>query len=103
MFGRTTGQAILMVSADTTVTANMVISDYLRVLPWHTFQLPYEPENLLIMTFCMFVCLIGRTKGQAILMVSADMTVTTDMVISDYVRVLPWHTFKLQYNSENIF
>ena len=28
-------------------------------------------------------------------MVSADMVVTTDMMISDYVRVLPWHTFYL--------
>ena len=86
-----------MVSADTTVTADMVVSEYVRVLPWHTFQLPYEPENLLIMTFCMFVCLFGRTKGQAILMVSADMNVTAYMVISDYVRVLPWHTPQLPY------
>ena len=45
--------AILMVSADTTVTADMVISDYVRVLPWHTFQLPYDPENMLIM-----ICLV---------------------------------------------
>ena len=51
-----------MVSADTTVTADMVISDYVRVLPWHTFQLPYDPENMLIMTF-LFVCLFGRTTG----------------------------------------
>ena len=90
---------LLMVSADTTVTADMVVSDYVRVLPWHTFQLPYDPENILTMTF-LFVCLFGRTTGQAIHMVSADTTVTAVMVVSDYVRVLPRHTFQLPYDPE---